>query len=169
MLRFSLLLAGALAVSLGASGAEASARDAAAVQKVHTRIVAETILQVLDTVVVPGFSEETAWFERPRSLESSSVDDHLWAVDPWAATLTEINTAGTVVRVFGRKGRGPGELQNPAKLIATGKRILVLDRAGKILILSQAGSFDSEIRLESRGWGGAPPMKATNRCMVVSR
>lgn len=152
MLRFPLCLAGALAVSLGASGAEASAQDATAVQKVHTRIVAETTLQVLDTVVVPRFSEETAWFERPRSLEPSSVDGHLWAVDPSAATLTEIDTAGTVVRVLGRKGQGPGELQNPAKLIDTGKRILVLDRAGKILILSQAGSFDSEIRLESRGW-----------------
>lgn len=120
--------------------------------RVQSDIVAETNLTVLDTVVVPGFSEETAWFERPRALEPSSIDSHVWAIDPSAATLTEIDTAGAVVRILGKKGEGPGELRTPATLVDTGTRILVLDRAGKVTTLTQAGTLQSEVRLESQVW-----------------
>lgn len=84
-------------------------------------------LPLLDTLVAPDLSERTAWFQQPRSMHPGAAQSSMWTIERTGATLTEIDTTGSVVRRLARHGEGPKELENPVSLIDSGNLLVVLD------------------------------------------
>ncbi len=93
----------------------------------------------------------------------SDGKDRIFALDVVNKRIVTLSTTGTVPKVFGREGRGPGEFADPVALASDGARLYVLDRANqRIDVLSAEAAL---VRLGSF----APDFPAEDMCVLEDR
>ena len=77
----------------------------------------------------------------PRGIAVDS-DDTIYVCNSASYAIKVLNSAGKIVRTFGRRGDKPGQFQNEPLFITVYKgSIVVSDRAGKILQFTKSGSY----------------------------
>ena len=85
-------------------------------------------------------TDDDAVFSRPVSI--SHDRDAVYVIDAEENEVRVFSKTGAFVRVFGRKGQGPGEFDSPADLDVSGDRIYVTDRFNKrVQVLDRKGSY----------------------------
>jgi hypothetical protein len=105
---------------------------------------------------------DTLFLSRPTEI-ALGADGHVFVTEHPEARVLDIAPDGRIARVFGRKGRGPGEFMSPSTLVVAGDSTLfVFDRAQRILagISLKTGKFSSAVRLMS-GWPPAMRVAGT--------
>jgi len=89
------------------------------------------VLRLIDSVRV---RETEALFVGRLGDVAVGRDGHLFLVDLPESRVVEVARGGEIVRTFGKKGRGPGELDAPDALLVDGDSILIVsDRGQRIL------------------------------------
>ena len=79
-----------------------------------------------------------------------------WVVlDRLGGRLALLAGDGDLVRTFGRKGEGPGELSAPVALAYTGERLVVAERSGRLVLFDREGAAAGVVRLRFPGCGAA--------------
>ena len=79
-----------------------------------------------------------------------------WVVlDRLGGRLALLAGDGELVRTFGRKGEGPGELSAPVALAYTGERLVVAERSGRLVLFDREGAAAGVVRLRFPGCGAA--------------
>ncbi|MCJ7643445.1 MAG: 6-bladed beta-propeller [Candidatus Aminicenantes bacterium] len=85
-------------------------------------------------------TDDDAVFSRPVSI--SHDRDAVYVIDAEENEVRVFSKTGAFVRVFGRKGQGPGEFDSPADLDVSGDRIYVTDRFNKrVQVLDRKGGY----------------------------
>ncbi|MFN8965590.1 MAG: hypothetical protein ACK5Y5_10695 [Gemmatimonas sp.] len=78
-----------------------------------------------------------------------SSDGSVLVVEPNEHRVVRVSAEGKVIRVYGAKGAGPGELLAPYRLAVRGAELSVYDRTlGRIVVFDTAGPF---LRSQSAG------------------
>jgi hypothetical protein len=87
---------------------------------------------------------------------ATGARDGFYLLDAATQEVAQVNRQGIPVRVFGRRGAGPGEFQAAIHLFARGDEIWVADMGlGRYTVFSADGSL-----LRTVPWGGLGPMNA---------
>ena len=93
----------------------------------NIRLVRELRIGQLD-----GPAEYT--FGRITSV-TAAPDGSIFVADAQVPVVRQYNANGAHVRSWGRKGRGPGELQNPEAIAIAGNRLVVRDLVGQRFVV----------------------------------
>ena len=94
---------------------------------------ATRMLQLIDSIRVA--EDDTLFLARPFHIVTGP-SGHYFVVDGTEARVLEIARSGRIVRAFGRRGRGPGELVMPYSAAIGGDSILaVMDNGQKRVVL----------------------------------
>lgn len=105
-------------------------------------------------------SRGVAWLDVRAIVEGPS--DHLLVLDASAHRVVELDTRGRVVRSFGRRGSGPGELSDPRMMTIRGDTLFVDDvqnarltafslRDGRVLAHDRFRDLYGAVQLSPRG------------------
>lgn len=108
------------------------------------------LLRPIDSVRIA--ESDTLMLARPTHIVVGPRGDY-FVVDGAEARVLQISARGQVVRVLGRRGRGPGELQTPGTAAISGDSILaVMDNGQRRVVLYdlRAGGYHGSFVL--RGW-----------------
>ena len=98
------------------------------------------------------------------------VVGNLYVLDDQAAQITVVDLEGGLVRQFGRRGEGPGELSGQAWAFSVWSdgRIAVYDGGKRAFVLFGAdGGFDRQIALEGPAFISIPALQADPAGMSV--
>lgn len=115
--------------------------------------------EALRIVPDPGFGAKTEWdsiFKMGTDVWTAFRPDGSFFRTAWADGLVhEFDAAGNLVKTFGRRGQGPGDLQMPGALdVLDGKTLVVNDGGNRRLSLfDMEGHFLKTVKI---GEGGGP-------------
>ncbi len=103
-------------------------------------------LSIADTLLQPS---------NPQSggLTDLAVDGEglVYVTDAAQATVLVVDSSGAIVRQIGRRGNGPGELQQPRNVFASGDTVRVADAAGdQVHVFAREGRY---VRSVHGFWG----------------
>lgn len=88
-----------------------------------SQVAAPRGLRPLETVRVQ--ESDTLFLARP-ALVVLGPRGHVYLMELREARILEIGPSGNIGRVFGRKGRGPGEFESPTTMTASGDSLLAV-------------------------------------------
>lgn len=118
----------------------------------------------LDTVAVWHLWQEHRQYEFGDVRSVTGAPDGFYLLDGVNQQVVQVNRQGTPVRVFGRRGTGPGEFQAALHLFARGDEVWVGDIGlGRYTVFSADGSL-----LRTVPWGGPGPMNSDGFAITVS-
>lgn len=107
-------------------------------------------LRAVDSVRVA--ESDTLFLARPFDLVVGPTG-HYFVVDGGEARVVEITPSGRIVRVFGRRGRGPGELLIPESATIGGDSLLaVMDNGQKLVVTYSVATGMHRGSFLLRGW-----------------
>lgn len=67
---------------------------------------------------------DTLFLSRPAQMVLG-LHGHVYVTEVREARVLDVGPSGRIERVFGRKGRGPGEFESPIAIAASGDTLLV--------------------------------------------
>ncbi len=68
------------------------------------------------------------------------ADGSIYVTDRFERRVAQYDSAGKLIRYFGRKGTGPGEFLSPAQIAVSEAEVAVVDReAGRVAVFDTAG------------------------------
>jgi hypothetical protein len=91
-------------------------------------------------IVRPDTTPETDWIGRTTDLIYDRDSGHLFGVNYSDQVIFEATRDGELVRTYGRRGEGPGELKNAHRLMNTRGGIVAFDLGNMKLIRFERGS-----------------------------
>jgi len=109
-----------------------------------------SVLRPIDSVRIA--ENDSLLLSRPTHMVAGPRG-HYFVADADEARVIEIAPSGQVVRVFGRRGRGPGELQTPGSIAESGDSLLaVMDNGQRRVVLYnlRTGTYQGSFVLN--GW-----------------
>ena len=112
--------------------------------------ITEGLLRPVDSVRIT--ENDSLFLARPFDVAVAPNGDY-YVVDGGEAHVLQISPAGRILRVFGRKGRGPGELERPSHAAIGGDSLLAVMDNGqqRVVVYSLAtGRFRTSFLLP--GW-----------------
>jgi hypothetical protein len=105
-----------------------------------------------DLVIGKETAKEDYWFSE---LNSLAVDDsgNIYTVDPKDIRIRIFDSKGKLIRVFGRKGQGPGEFQAPGRIEIGPEGFLVVQDVlnNRLSYLTPDGKSLKDVPLRWRG------------------
>lgn len=110
----------------------------------------KTRVRLLEELVIGLNQDQTdGWFA---SLNDIAVDKagHIYTLDPKDVKIRVFDAQGELIRTFGRRGQGPGELQGPGSIrIWPNGRIVIFDvLLQRFNIFDKKGNFQRSIKAE---------------------
>ena len=110
----------------------------------------------IDTVAVWHLWQEHRQHEFGDVRSVTGTPDGFYLLDGVNQQIVRVNRQGIPVRVFGRRGAGPGEFQAALHLFARGDEVWVADMGlGRYTVFDADGTF-----LQTVPWGGPGPINA---------
>lgn len=102
-------------------------------------------LMRLDSVAL--LEDDTLYLGRPRDFTVDPLDGGFYVADGFANRVVRYDRAGRPVGSYGKKGNGPGELAQVARVLATDSLLLVADIARRVLNVYDraSGAFRREL------------------------
>lgn len=90
------------------------------------------------------------------SVQTFKVDEeeNIYVLDTTAHKIKVFNKTGKLVKVFGEKGQGPGELDTPTNIeLYSENQLVVFNMRGrKLSLFSKNGDFIKDLPMEKHGW-----------------
>jgi len=141
------------------------------------RIVLATSLPICILFVACGDSTsdlntlaETTTLEQVGTIEVQETDERfigqfesahvtldpfrLYIADREMHRIAVVDRDGTIRRLIGEQGQGPGELQEPQRAVRVGDRIIVADTNAQLSVFDTDGTFRRRGRLPEGVWRG---------------
>jgi hypothetical protein len=87
--------------------------------------VAEPVVHRLGTIDLT--ENDTAYLGRPAALSVDPEDGSLYVTDAFWGRVLRFSPSGALVRMYGRRGEGPGELKSPGTVEVVDSAVVVLD------------------------------------------
>jgi hypothetical protein len=121
------------------------------------------LLQLVDSIRVS--ENDTLFLARPFHIVGGPAG-HYFVVDGTEARVLEIARSGQIVRTFGRRGRGPGELERPYSATVSGDSILaVMDNGQKRVIMYDIRTGKYRGSFPQLGW--LPSLQFSDRELLA--
>lgn len=103
----------------------------------------------VETVVVDTAMGD---FEPGRIVDIAVENDStIFVLDAAMFNVARLTRHGRVLRVWGRKGRGPGEFVDPQAIAFDGERVYVLDADRTVSIFNREGALVRDVRITHPG------------------
>lgn len=100
------------------------------------------------SVVVPDTLQESSWAGLLTALRHEPATDHLFAVDPINGRVAEFSIDGSLLRLFGPRGQGPGEIMSATSFEVGPSAVWIVDaRGGKLVRYSREDDSYHETQL----------------------
>src|SRR4051794_17568187 len=120
--RFGALLFVVAAISAGACDRGGAERPAGG----HRRsAIAQPVVHRLDRLTLT--ENDTAYVGRPAALSVDRDDGSLYVTDEFWGRVLRFSPGARLVRMYGRRGEGPGELKSPGTVEVVDGAVVVLD------------------------------------------
>lgn len=124
---------------------------------------APAALVASDSVVLQ--SGDTLELARPEIDFAVSDDGHIWVMDRDARHLVEYQPTGEPIRVFGGKGRGPGEFNTTTRAILVLDSLVIPATFGVLHVFRRDGAF---VRSTRTAWGYPSEMHLVGDSVLFS-
>jgi DNA-binding beta-propeller fold protein YncE len=83
-------------------------------------------------------------FDAPAGIWVDNKNRRLYAADSWKGEILSFDLEGRLLRSFGTRGSGPGQLQDPSDIVLHEDKLFVLDNGNlRFVLFDSSGNFHS--------------------------
>jgi hypothetical protein len=99
--------------------------------------------------ILAGELDSLVAIDRPEVTVATDAKGHIYILDRAARRVVQLDSQGTWLRTYGRRGNGPGELESPSDLAASTNGVVAVHDFGKrsFVLFDSVGRYISSIRL----------------------
>jgi len=107
-----------------------------------------TVVQVQARHLVRTVARDESGYEAAHIADAGSLHHRVYLVDSGNSAIVVLDSLGTLLHKWGRKGTGPGEMVDPYALdFDRAGRVFVLDRSRKVHVFDTTGTFLKSVRI----------------------